>query len=442
MPDVSYVPGALTAVTGDQYWVLVEASPDSPPVTRIWQQLSQGVAADALLVGLLADGAVPGFALLTAAADGQSRLFCRGAVGAAIVGARAGEGEAAAQRVDGAGLLTWREHVVANAERVFLGEPPADTAPRLPATYGVLLAGSVIIDFTNVAERQAGSNEPEGASERPKKTVVPFPDPITVPPPDDPDPGNDGEYDFLWSETHVGAVEDAAIRGPGDGGPLPGLPGGLIDAPQRLAGPGGSASTVERGDAPAPAPSTVPPDTVPPDSVPPDSKKPDGAPPDSIGPVVPALVCPDGHVNPPIYSACRRCGASLPQDPVAVPRPVLGVLRLSTGDVITLDRGVIMGRSPRTDFAGPAGSGGSDGEERPHIVKLSNTGGDISRTHLRVALDGWNVLVTDLNSTNGTLVALPGRDPRQLRPGEPMPIQSGTVVTLAEGIDFRYEATD
>ena len=89
---------------------------------------------------------------------------------------------------------------------------------------------------------------------------------------------------------------------------------------------------------------------------------------------------------------------------------MLGVLRLSLGDVITLDRGVLMGRNPRTDFAGP------DGEERPHVVKLPSADGDISRTHLRVTLDGWHVLVTDLNSTNGTLVTLPGRDPQQLGP--------------------------
>ena len=29
-----------------------------------------------------------------------------------------------------------------------------------------------------------------------------------------------------------------------------------------------------------------------------------------------------------------------------------------------------------------------------------------------------------------------------LRPGEPVPIQPNTVVTLADGIDFRYEVTE
>lgn len=156
--------------------------------------------------------------------------------------------------------------------------------------------------------------------------------------------------------------------------------------------------------------------------------------PDRIGPTVHALLCPSSHVNPPNSSACRLCGVPLPpQDPVTVLRPVLGVLLLSTGDVITLDRGVVMGRSPRTEFSGG---------ERPHVVKLPSGDGEVSRTHLEVSLDGWHVLVTDLHSTNGTIVVLPGRDPERLRPGEPTPIQPGTLVIVAADVDFRYEAAD
>jgi hypothetical protein len=233
--------------------------------------------------------------------------------------------------------------------------------------------------------------------------------------------------------------------------PPPGPPGGLIDAPPWLNGPSGpppEGARPEKSLHQPPAPSAAGP-LVP--FGPPLPQAPGAgdpgftvkradlsalaavAPPDRIGPSVPALICPGGHLNPPSEAACRQCRAALPHDPVLVPRPVLGVLRLSLGDVITLDRDVVMGRSPRTDFTGP------DGEDRPHVVKLPSADGDISRTHLRVTLDGWHVLVTDLHSTNGTLVTLPGRDPEQLRPGEPVLIRPGTVVTLAEGIDFRYE---
>jgi FHA domain len=603
MPDVRYVPGPLTAVAGDQCWALVEAPPDSPAVTRIWKVFVQGAAADTLLAALLADGVggVPGFALLTAGTDGRYRLFCRGAVGATVVAARsagAGAGAAVApEHVDGAGLLTWRERVVQeNTERIFLGVPPSDTALRLPAASGVLLAGCMIIELTNLTTEETAAHQlgrpsaqtpaavaggdwppqpvpdwpppsapewPPRAAEdspRPKTTIVSFPDTVTItdsgrapmtplvapytptsapysPAPytptspvasgavgpsglpglssvgrrpggaDGPLNGGGGaddnlEYDFLWGSTQARSVADAAIR-PADGDPAPwgpaplnghpvpgalpgalpgagarppgqfqgspppsgrpgeapaagmhsmpaapaeapgrsGSPGGLIDVPPWLSGPGrpvpgrggpddslfappaprgevgpgDTGFTMKRGELSALAAAEVP---------------------DRIGPVVPALICPAGHLNPPTETTCRRCGAALPHDPTLVPRPVLGALRLSLGDVIALDRDVVMGRNPGTDFAG------HDGEERPHVVKLPSADGDISRTHLRVTLDGWHVMVTDLNSTNGTLVTLPGRDAEQLRPGEPVPIRPGTVVTLAEGIDFRYEVTD
>jgi hypothetical protein len=515
--DTSYIPGAWTAVVGDHCLALVETPPDSPAVTRIWQRLGQGAPADALLASLVADGldGTAGFTLLVAGTGGQYRLFCRGTLGATVVrgtaegGSPPGGGPVTAERIDGAGLLTWREQVVDGADRIFLGEPPADTALRLPATSGVLLAGCVIIDLTSAASRETVADE----WGTPKKSIVFFPETLTMthpgsladlvaapvapaaqlapampvappapappappatppapampvtgrpagpfggPPPTMVDgPGRPPAQswqplpDGAWSggqrpgappsgpmvpPAPVTAPMRIRPQNPPGGMPGGGMPagpvGGLIDAPPWLSGPSEPApamapapaiavapeSTVKRGDLAEPAAMTVPPDR--------------------IGPVVPALICPNGHVNPPSGAICRRCGAPLPHDPVPVPRPVLGVLRLSFGDVIMLDRGVLMGRNPRTDFAG------TDGEERPHVVKLPSAGGDISRTHLRVTLDGWHVLVTDLNSTNGTLITLPGRDPQQVRPGEPVPIQPGTVVTLAEGIDFRYEVTE
>ena len=404
MADVSYVPGALTAIAGDQCWALVEVSPDSPAVGKIWEQLGHGVAADALLASLVANGmgGTPGFTLLVAESGGQHRLFCRGAVGATVVtrpsagSGPPGQGQAVTERIDGVGLLTWREEVVGDAERIFLGEPPADTAMRLPATSGVLLAGCVVVDLASLAARDTVHYplETPPAAEPPGQTVDFYPDTITM--------------------AHPGSLADPVQYQP----PSP----RAAPAPHAEPGPGESGSAGQPGEPPGPDVRTISPDR--------------------IGPVVPALICPGGHVNPPSGAVCHRCGAPLPHDPVPVPRPVLGVLRLSLGDVITLDRGVLMGRNPRTDFVGTDGFGGSAGGERPHVVKLPTGDGDISRTHLRVVLDGWHVLVTDLNSTNGTLVTLPGRETLQLRPGEPLPIEPGTVVTLADGIDFRYETSE
>ena len=159
--DVSYVPGALTAVTGDQCWALVDTSPDSPVVTRTWQQLGQGAAADALLAGLVADGlggtpALPcwwrGLADSTGcSAEARSVPPSSGEPGLAVPRPAGGRH---AERIDGTGLLTWREQVVDGAMRIFLGEPPADTALRLPAHPACCWPGCVIIDLTDVASRE------------------------------------------------------------------------------------------------------------------------------------------------------------------------------------------------------------------------------------------------------------------------------------------------
>jgi hypothetical protein len=148
--------------------------------------------------------------------------------------------------------------------------------------------------------------------------------------------------------------------------------------------------------------------------------------------MVVAARCTEGHLSAAYAGVCRVCGRPLPpQQPFEAARPTLGVLRLSNGDVVTLDRGVVMGRNPRL----PAGFTG----EQPNLVKLNDPNKDISSQHLEVSLDYWHVLVTDLGSTNGTEVVLPGQPPVQLRPNDPMMIEPGSRVVVAGVLDFVYE---
>jgi len=151
-------------------------------------------------------------------------------------------------------------------------------------------------------------------------------------------------------------------------------------------------------------------------------------------PLVHAVRCPFQHPNPANSGICRVCGSPISEQvAVTVPRPVLGRLELSTGDSVTLDRGVILGR-------GPSWNRPVDGE-RPHLVKLPSPESDISRDHLEVRLDGWHVLVVDLNSTNGTVITRTGSAPERLRPDQPTMIELGTIVSLANEVSFTYYAT-
>ena len=497
MTDVSYVPGAWTAVAGDGCWALIDAAPDSVTVREIWQRIEDGASLDTLMASLLRTGLrdAPDFALL-ATHDGGKHLFCRGR-GAATVNT-----DGTSERLAGTGLVTWREHPVApDAGSVVLGASSAGTDLQLPASAGVFLAQSVTIALTGAGHRRAetAAAGPAAVPETSAETSPPVPiapaasvsaagATLSYPSAGDWIPGDDAVsaapdgtgregtdagppeetgYDFLFGATQMRTVEDAAVRPATDDGQPPEPPAPAVPAPQvppvpQAEPPVGPAASGKPADPVAsgllieavpwasglneasPSATLAPPPAPPGAVTGPEEdngatvRRADllrlasqAASSDRIGPAVHALLCPSAHPSPPGSSVCRVCGVPLPQqDPVTVPRPVLGVLWLSTGDVITLDHGVVMGRSPRTDF---------DGEERPHIVKLPSGDGEISRTHLEVSLDGWRVLVTDLKSTNGTLVTLPGRDPERLRPGEPFQIQPGTVVILADDIYFRYE---
>ena len=106
-------------------------------------------------------------------------------------------------------------------------------------------------------------------------------------------------------------------------------------------------------------------------------------------------------------------------------------LVLSTGQVVSVDRSVLLGRAPQVSRV--------TNRDLPRLVTLPSPQQDISRTHAEVRADGDDVLVTDLHSTNGTLVTRPGDSARQLAPGEATVIGQGEVVDLGDGVTFTVE---
>jgi len=106
-------------------------------------------------------------------------------------------------------------------------------------------------------------------------------------------------------------------------------------------------------------------------------------------------------------------------------------LVLSTGQVVAVDRTVLLGRAPQVSRV--------TNRDLPRLVTLPSPQQDISRTHAEVRADGDDVLVTDLHSTNGTLVTRPGDSARRLSPGEATVIEHGEVVDLGDGVTFTVE---
>ena len=145
-----------------------------------------------------------------------------------------------------------------------------------------------------------------------------------------------------------------------------------------------------------------------------------------------AVRCERGHLTDPVAAGCRACGAVVPaQEPQRVLRPQLGVLRLPDGELVPLDRPVVLGRQPA-----PSGPG-----DWPHLVTLPTDSTYLSRRHARIDLDGWHVLVRDLASRGGTTVFVPGRDPEKIRANEPYLLEHGTVLDLAGAFQVTYLAT-
>lgn len=159
------------------------------------------------------------------------------------------------------------------------------------------------------------------------------------------------------------------------------------------------------------------------------------------GPVVEvmAALCPSGHPTPAFAPLCRVCGQAIPeQEPRMIPRPTLGTLRLSTGQTIPLDRGVILGRGPSVPVGYPHGPG--DGGIEPRLVPVPDPNAYVSVRHLEISLDYWNVMVRDLRSTGGTRIEhLDGRR-EDLVPGERVVLPPGASVVLAETVTARFDA--
>ena len=129
-----------------------------------------------------------------------------------------------------------------------------------------------------------------------------------------------------------------------------------------------------------------------------------------------------------------RAGPALPGIPGQPPAPPVSAqtvarLAFSSGDTGDVDRVVVVGRAPEVRSR--------DGEE-PLLVRVPSPYQEISATHLEVrpgsGADHGTAVVTDLGSTNGTLLVQPGLPPEDLRPGVAAQLLPGAVIDLGDGV--------
>lgn len=143
-----------------------------------------------------------------------------------------------------------------------------------------------------------------------------------------------------------------------------------------------------------------------------------------------ARSCFFSHANPPARSTCAQCGGGLSPTAQLVERPSLGRVEVSTGESVDLSVPVVVGRFPQAQAtASPVAQ---------RLVTVPSPNQDISRSHLEIRLDGWHVLLVDLDTVNGTTLLRAGQPPRRLHPSEPTLVAVGDVVDLGDGVTLSF----
>lgn len=330
--------------------------------------------------------------------------------------------------VDRGGSIGQRRGGIGDVGSPEAAEPAGNGADPAAAPDPLLLSRSVPVDL--------GGEPPVEAAPAPAGEPEPAVEPEVEP---EPEPGVEVEPEPEPATAWVELTDQAAAAATPPVEAAPEVPEAEVEAAAPEPSPGALAEPVGPEDAAQPEPTvarepvvspvqqavlidiSVPPDRswpplpiastpavaapASPDAapivVPPDTPQPE---PGEVGPpMVDGVLCARQHFNHPAALYCATCGlAMVHQTKVLVrgPRPSLGVLILDDGRTFSLDRSYVLGRAPQSadEVVG--------GLARPLMIEDET--GLISRAHVRVGLRDWDVILTDLNSANGTYVWNPG----------------------------------
>ena len=492
----SYRSGSWYAVFGPEVAVLLPAA-QKEHVGALWSLVDGGGAFDEVLDALLASGLsrLPGFVLVSTG-SGPTRLLLRGSGVSAT--ATATEGEVS---LDGAtGGTIWSDQTIEGVTALTvhvedetggddfaiptglvrvarIDRPAVTAAPAAPAAEPVaqhaaepaaepadvaggaadvplvapVAVGAAGIGAAGIGAAAVAADEPaeddvpaEGSEEPADAEEVPAdqqtelidlpgaqgpadaPDSVDQPPQEDSPLDNDG-----WTEPTF--ANDPLTD------PLP-----AQSAPQPPEQPAGGDQTGDQtGDQPDPAPA----DPAPAGWVTPWDQS----------PVVPSAV--DGDTQPPAPSAGFAPGFPPPSggsvaDPPPPPLPVgswdqgdaaavappvpsgagpVAKLLVSDGQTVLVDKVVLVGRAPEARRF--------TSTEQPVLVTVPSRLHEISSTHVEVrpgtGADQGTAVVTDMGSTNGTVLVQPGIGPEDLKPGIAVPLVPGAIINLGDGITIQ-----
>ena len=137
------------------------------------------------------------------------------------------------------------------------------------------------------------------------------------------------------------------------------------------------------------------------------------------------------ELNTPEASQCRGCDGPLTTENSELrigPRPPVGTIHLSEGRVELLDSDLLIGRNPTRDSL------------KPHQRAVIHGKGDrsVSRRHIEVTLDGWDVYVSSLKQGDSAAVETVGGKTALLTPGIRYKLAIGDTVRYGRAW-FRFD---
>jgi hypothetical protein len=440
---ISYRPGTWFGIVGEHATVLLPPSEKARAGT-LWALVDEGAGFDEVLDALVSDGlrALPGFVLL-AATDDTTRIVVRGPSKATFTT------DSGAVVVEGSASATWVERSLAGVTGTSVVLEDVD-APLLQLHAGLTRLAALVspaeLAQSAPAEAAPAEVEPAPTPAEPIAAVLPFPEPVVATEPEpaaEPEPSEELDVPAWASASHdpltdpIAAEESAAESWADEPtGIFPLVP----DEPEEQVEP---SSEPPSWTPEPPAPAFPPPPPLPAVGLPPIPPAPPVPPIPPAPPVPPSTPSWEGAEDD--HDGLTRAGApdpdlltpppGIPGQPAApaVTAYPVAKLEFSHGERVDVDRVVIIGRAPEAGRFSLA--------EQPLLVTVPSPHQEISSTHVEVrpgtGVDHGAAVVTDLGSTNGTVVVQPGLGPEELRPGVPVQLMPGALIDLGDGLTIR-----
>lgn len=391
-PLRSYRPGTWFGLVGARALVALPPS-EKARVTALWELVDEGAGFDVTLDALISAGLrdLPGFVLVSTD-EGQTDVVIRGA---AVATFTVGGEEVV---VEGSSATTWVERSLHNVERMRIELEPGGEDDESDLSY--------VVDGGLFRVSRIDETRQDGESGRPVRALHVVESPET--------PG----FVALSAVAHVPSTDEYA-EPEGEAPEGEASEGDEVEADE-LEADEVEGDEVEGDDAPiweaaeeseeVPVRLPEPPDWTP-------------APPEDHDGLTLTRTPPPPPLPPGIPG----------QEPAPGVTKVVARLVISSGQTVDVDRVTVIGRAPESKQYAE--------EDPPRLVTVPSAHYEISSTHIEVrpgtGADHGTAVITDLASTNGTVVVQPGLGPQDLAPGEPVQLLPGALIDIGDGITIQ-----